>query len=480
MLRYWQWSYFAFKFFMKSTFFVSVCIALAAHTQSGAQELSFPVPEKDTTTLRSFLKRGLLSGQARSYTSVTVNQKGLTDYAAWGIGAGLGYETPVFLGHFQAGMGGHFVFNVASSDLAQADPATGQPNRYEVGLFDVENPGKRRDINRLEELFLKTYFGKKSVLTVGRQIPQSPFINPQDGRMRPTLIEGAVVDFEEWKNLSLHGEYIWRISPRSTTRWYGVGESVGVYPVGIGVDGTPGQYKGNVQSGGIGILGATYQAGQWKVQLWDTYLENVLNTLLLKAEWSSEPIANKKWLLGGQYIYQHAVGEGGNPNPAKAYAQPGHQAAVLSGRLGWQSPRFDWFLNATRITADGRFLMPREWGREPFYTFLPRERNEGTGDVTAATLNTIFKPKKTLKLEASGGIFLLPDVREYTLNKYGQPAYTQVNLSATYQFGGDLKGLSGMLLLVRKDGLGETYENDRYVANKVNLTHINFILTYRY
>ena len=31
------------------------------------------------------------------------------------------------------------------------------------------------------------------------------------------------------------------------------------------------------------------------------------------------------------------------------------------------------------------FLMPREWGREPFYTFLPRERNEGLGGVNAWT-----------------------------------------------------------------------------------------------
>jgi hypothetical protein len=26
--------------------------------------------------------------------------------------------------------------------------------------------------------------------------------------------------------------------------------------------------------------------------------------------------------------------------------------------------------------------MPREWGRDPFY-FMPRERNEGYGDVNA-------------------------------------------------------------------------------------------------
>lgn len=457
-----------------------VYIALGTFIQARAQEISSSPAEQDTTTLQNFLKRGRLYGQARSFVAVTVNQKGLSDYAAWGVGAGLGYETAIFLRHFQAGMGGHFVFNVASSDLAQPDPATGQPNRYEVGLFDIENPAQRRDLNRLEELFLKTYFGKKTVLTIGRQIPRSPFINPQDGRMRPTLIEGAVMDFGEWKNLSLHGEYIWRISPRSTTRWYDVGESMGVYPVGIGTNGKPGQYSGNVQSKGVGVLGATYQPRHWNIQLWDTYVENVFNTMLLKAEWSSKPFAGKKWVMGGQYAYQHAVGEGGNADPVKAYAQPDHKSRVFSVRLGRQASRFDWFLNATRITADGRFLMPREWGREPFYTFLPRERNEGGGDVTAGTLNTFFKPSENLKLEASGGVFLLPDIKNYTLNKYGLPSYIQVNLMATYLFGGYLKGLSGVLLLVRKDGLGETYGDARYVLNKVNMTHANFILTYRY
>jgi hypothetical protein len=466
-----------------SSFWYCNIIALAyaaagLAVSAGAQAL--PAAEPDTTTLRAFLKRGRLYGQARSYVAATVNQGELTDYVAWGVGAGLGYETPVFLNHFQAGMGGHFVFNLASSDLARPDPTTGQPNRYEIGLFDVENPAQRRDLNRLEELFLKVHFGKKSVLTVGRQLPRSPFINPQDGRMRPTLIEGAVLDFAEWKNLSLHGEYLWRVSPRSTTRWYGVGESMGLYPTGIGPDGKPAQYKGNVQSRGIGVLAATYRVRQWNVQLWDTYVENVFNTLLLQTEWTSRALADKNWLLGGQLVYQRGVGEGGNADPTKAYTPPNQSALVLSARLGRQSPRFDWFLNVTRITAEGRFLMPREWGREPFYTFMPRERNEGAGDVTAVTLNTFFKPRANLKVEASGGVFLLPDVKNFALNKYGQPAYTQVNLGASYLFGGYLKGLTGVLLLVRKDRLGESYGNARYVLNKVNMTHANFILTYRF
>jgi hypothetical protein len=31
---------------------------------------------------------------------------------------------------------------------------------------------------------------------------------------------------------------------------------------------------------------------------------------------------------------------------------------------------------------------------------------------------------------------------------------------------------------VRKDRIGNTYENDRFVFNKVNMTHFNLILNY--
>ncbi len=436
--------------------------------------------EKDTNTLSHFFEKGRFYGHARSYMAGTINQGDLTDYHAWGIGAGIGYETPKFFKHFQVGLSGFFMFNIKSSDLAKVDPITNQSNRYEVGLFDIERPNDHEDLDRLEELFFKTHLGKKTVLTIGRQIPQTPFINPQDGRMRPTLIEAAALEVKEWKNLSLHGEYIWRISPRSTVRWFKTGESIGIYPVGVDINGKPSQYKDNIESAGVGIAGATYQKKQWNIQLWDTYIDNILNTAQLKIEWKSKPNTGRNWIFGGQYIQQNAVENGGNEDLTKAYTQGNSGSMVFSGRFGQQSAKFDWFLNGTRITAKGRYLMPREWGRETFYTFMPRERNEGFGDVTAVTLNTFFKPKKHIKIELSGGYFQLPDVKNFALNKYGLPTYSQINLGLTYQFDHYLKGLSALFLIVRKDDIGETYQNDRFVFNKVNMTHLNLIINYHY
>ena len=89
--------------------------------------------------------------------------------------------------------------------------------------------------------------------------------------------------------------------------------------------------------------------------------------------------------------------------------------------------------------------------------------------------NTFFKPEKHIKIELSGGYFQLPNVKNFALNKYGLPTYSQINLGLTYQFDHYLKGLNALLLVVRKDDIGETYQNDRYIFNKVNMTHFNLI-----
>ena len=435
---------------------------------------------KDTNTLNHFFGKGRFYGHARSFMSATVNEDELSDYHAWGVGAGIGYETPKFFKHFQVGLSGFFMFNLMSSDLKELDEKTNQPNRYEVGLFDIERPDDHEDLDRLEELFFRTHLGKKSNITIGRQIPLTPFINPQDGRMRPTLVEAAVFEYKEMKNLNLHAEYIWRISPRSTVRWYKTAESIGIYPSGVDTGGNPSKYANELESGGILIAGANYQKKNWSAQVWNMYNENLLNTALLKIEWKSNTVNGKYWLIGGQILDQNTIGNGGNVDPKKAYALVGSGANVFSARVGKQSLKFDWYLNATRITDRGRYLMPREWGRESFYTFMPRERNEGFGDLTALTLNTYYKPEKHIKLEMSAGYFKLPDVKNFALNKYGMPTYSQINMGVTYQFDHYLKGLSMLLLVVRKDELGETYNNDRYIFNKVNLTHLNLIVNYHY
>lgn len=451
-----------------------------AQVHSDQQYKHKSTPSDTIQDLNHFFAKGHFHGHARSYFMATNNVGGLSDFYAWGVGAGIGYETPRILKRFQVGLSGFFMFNLMSSDLAKPDAKTGQINRYEVGLFDIRRPNDHEDLDRLEELYLRYHFGKKSKITVGRQVPRTPFINPQDGRMRPTLTEAAVVEFNEWKNTKVQLEYVFRISPRSTVEWFRVGESMGIYPVGVGPDGKPSAYANNVESKGVLVGGITHTLGSVTIQAWDTYADNVFNTAFLQVDWKSKFKNKHAWVAGFQAVRQQSVGDGGNHDVTKAYIAPDSRSAVFSGRVGYRSPKYDLNINATRITAEGRYLMPREWGREPFYTFMPRERNEGMGDVNAFSVNAFYKPRPQLKWEVSWGYYKLSDVKNVFLNKYGMPAYTQLNAGMSYQFQGFFEGLDAQLLVVRKDNIGATYDNDRYVFNKVNMSHFNFILNYHY
>ncbi len=449
-----------------------------------------PIVEQDTstltrpdtlTTLRQFLKQGHIKGHAKSYWMATDNQKGLSDAYAWGIGAGIGYESPLIAHHFKIGLSGFFIFNVLSSDLSRPDPATGQMNRYEVGLFNLKEPGDHEDLDRMEELYLRYHFGKKSSLTLGRQIPHSPFINPQDGRMRPTLTEGLVLKWSELPHTVVQAEYLSRISPRSTVEWFGIGESIGLYPSGVDITGSPSQYKGNTDTRGLFQLGVSRDMPRTRVEVWNTYVPNLFNTVYAKAELHLSESTQPQWFGGIQAGYQQAAGQGGNPDPDKAYNQVGNRSLFFSGQTGYKTPHWSWALNTTRITAHGRYLMPREWGRDPFYTFLPRERNEGLGGVSAGSVNVVYTPTPQWKWEVHSGVYHLPDPSNYRLNKYGMPSYAQLNVDVSYQFKGLLEGLDAHMLVARKEPLrAGDVENDRHIFNKVNMTHFDFILNFHY
>lgn len=434
----------------------------------------------DSTSLLSAFKRGHVSGHFRYYFMATQNKGDLTDYYANAVGGGIRFETAKFK-NFQLGVSGFFVFNVGSSDLAIPDTKTNQLNRYEIGLFDIEDPTNKKDIDRLEELFIK-YHIKNSTITFGKQLLNTPFINLQDGRMRPTEVEGLWAEINGIKKVQLQAGYLYGISPRSSVKWYKVDESIGVYPVGVNENGTKSEYAGNVNSKGIILAGFTYQQNKnLKFQLWNQYTENIFNSAMFQADYEY-PLADKSKLIASfQVVRQDAVSDGGNKDAAKSYFKKGSKSMSFGGKLGWKNNRWETSLNYNRITAHGRYLMPREWGRDPFFTFLPRERNEGLGDVHAIMGKINYKlPSLRLTASAAFGFYKLPEVSNSALNKYGLPSYNQLNVDIRYQFAGLLKGLETQFLYVYKDKTGNSYDNDKYVINKVDMNLWNLVFNYQF
>jgi hypothetical protein len=434
--------------------------------------------EADTSSLLYAFKSGKVHGHFRYFFMSTQNASGLTDYYANAVGGGLRYETGKFRG-FQMAVSGFYIFNIGSSDFTKSDPETGMYNRYESSLFDIEDPENKKDIDRLEELYLK-YSHSNSSIIFGRQLINTPFVNLQDGRMRPTGVEGIWFDVNEIKDTKIEGGWLYDISPRGTVRWFNTGQSIGVYPAGVNPDGTKSGYKNNIESKGIAMLGVTTTFNKnLKLQLWDMFTENVFNTVMLQADYKKTLSNNAVWNAGLQMIRQDAIKDGGNINQSLTYFPRAQKSFAFGAKIGWLKNDVDLSLNYNRITSAGRYLVPREWGRDPFFTFMPRERNDGFGDVHAVMAKVGYTlPGKKINSSFSAGYFDLPDVQDFRLNKYGMPSYIQLNTDIRYRFSGFLKGMETQLLIAGKINKGNTYNNNKYVFNKVNMVSYNLVVNY--
>ncbi|QOI98612.1 MAG: outer membrane porin, OprD family [Flammeovirgaceae bacterium] len=425
-------------------------------------------------------KMGTFEGHLRTFFMGTVNHEDYPDYYALAMGGGLAYFSPV-IKNFQVGMSGFIIYNMASSHLGPQPPYT---NRYELGLFDINNPDNHDDLDRLEDLYLRYYISQEnhSYFQVGKFHLKTPLINLQDGRMRPNLQQGIWGEWNEFKKIKLSGGWLWRTSPRSTIRWFDIGESLGVYPGGRATNGLKSAYAGNVKSDGIAIANVTLLPVKGlEVQAWNYRVTNVFNTSLLKAEYKTRK-NNKQWFVGMQYLTQHSL-YSDTVALEKQYTPADEKAHALSARVGTtQVTRGDsWDLNYTRITAHGRFLFPREWGVEPFYTFMFRERVEGAGDVHAIMLQNQrpLGKGKNLSLQTQGGVYWMPSVSNAVLNKYTMPGFYHINVRARYKFKGFMHGLQGDIMYSYKGNLDRNVEvSPATYHNKVDAHLLSVVLDY--
>ncbi len=475
---------------MKKTILYLSLMLLAFGNKVHAQQYEIPksretdyqakgIRAEDTTSLLSAFKKGQTKGNFRYFFMATDNKEGLTDYYANALGGAIRYETAKFHG-FQLSLKASYTFNIGSSDLSIADSTTRQFNRYEAVLFDVEDPANKKDITRLDEFNLK-YNYKNSNLVLGRTLINTPFINLQDGRMGPTAVEGVWLEFNQLKNTKIETGWLNAISPRGTTKWYNPGQSMGIYPAGLNPDGTKSQYKNSIESKSAALMGISTSIDNLKLQAWDLFAENTFNSALLQADLQF-PLKNKNSLFASaQLIRQDAINDGGNKDISKTYFEKGGKAITFGTRAGWKNKQWEAALNYNRITNHGRYLMPREWGKDPFFTFLPRERNEGFGDVHAFMAKVNYSiPMSGFKTSLAAGYYQLPDVKNYNLNKYGLPSYTQINSDTRYSFNGMFEGLEVSLLLAGKINSGKTYNNDLYTFNKVDMMQYNLVLNYHF
>lgn len=435
-----------------------------------------------SASLQSILRRGHFEGKVRTYGMATTNMGHLADYYAIAAGGGIHYESPLIAKHLSFEIGGMFIYNLTSSDLGQPDTSTQVKDRYEIALFDLENPDNRNDLDRMDEFNLRFHFGQKikSRLTLGRQVINTPLINPQDGRMRPSLMSGLWLNMTHTK-WTIQGGWLWAAAPRSTVRWFSIGNSIGVYSNGTTTTGNKGNYFEHTTSKGVFVAGIKSGLSRHlTLSAWNYLIDNVSNTAFLQTDWEYPlSMSDWKWKIAAQIIRQDAVGSGGNADASKAYMTKGSKSWIFGGRVGLTSIKSQMLLNFTHITTDGRFTFPREWGRDPLFTFMQRERNEGAGGVTAISMNLSHDMlKRVLQTQVGLGYYKMPDVKDFKLNKYGLPSYLQLNVSGKYRFSGFWQNLTTEMLIVHKWNRGKLYDDNRYRINKVDMTNYNFVMNY--
>jgi hypothetical protein len=166
------------------------------------------------------------------------------------------------------------------------------------------------------------------------------------------------------ENVKWEAGWLNSVSPRGTVDWFGLEESLGVYSFGKNVDGSASQYKGNSRTAGVFILGGHYERPSWKFHTYHYYTENIFHLSYGDALYKYKRGKESEWFIGTQWLYQQQVQEGGQPDPQKSYIQEGEYTWGSGATIGSRQGRHRLSYNMLYLHDSGRFVFPREWGRE--------------------------------------------------------------------------------------------------------------------
>ncbi|MFT6995976.1 MAG: hypothetical protein ACJA1P_002722, partial [Maribacter sp.] len=403
--------------------------------------LPFFVISQESDTIKN---KGTFSGQWRTYYMSTLNTGSLKDFSALATGGKIKYQFKLN-NRFEIGVAVYNSTNLGIQDLTKADVSTGRISRYEEGLFDRLDLANDAVI-LLGELYA-SYTLQNHEFKVGRMKINTPLINPQDGRMIPTLVQGFWYKFKINQSNLLQIGVLNQIAPRSTGKYFGIGESIGTYPVGRNSAGGSSQYFGNTISDYIVVLNSNLKiTDKLQINLWNQYVDNISNSFYLKPNLE----LNQSVSVAMEWLHQNKVGDGGNALDSLRYFT-NNSSDILGLKFDYKWKSSSISLAYNRILPHGQFVSPREWGREDLFSFQKRERSEGTADNHALVFyyNTtvpIVKDKAEIVSILSLGRHWKPSVLDAVLNKYALPDYTHLNLDLFFNFK-KLKNLKPELLV---------------------------------
>lgn len=463
---------------MKKFLILGLAISLFSFVNAQHQQSHCDSLNSDTTVhnVRQFFSSGTFYGHGRHFFMSTIHPGHINDYYANAIGGASGYNSARVMG-FSMGLKGQFSYNVWSNELSEVDENTGAHSRYELQLFDIEDPHNKNDLDRLEELYVD-YLREGFYVKYGKMDITTPLVNPQDGRMKPYVLQGLYSRFKLAEKLFLSIGGFDKFSPRSTTHWHSAAESIGIYGNGFSTDGSKAEYRDHLETKGLLLTSLHYHNDHLRIGAWNYYIDNISNTVFGQVNYHHK-ITMGELRFGLQYLKQNVVGTGGAIDNAieHKYVTSNDNISIVSTRITWALKQFSFGLNGLKTFGEGRFIFPREWGREQFFTTVSRGRIEGAGNVSVVMLKSRYKPIKheRFTVDFAGGYFSFPDIDNYALNKYAMPSHFQFNADIRYSFSHLLEGMEMRLLYIYKTTSDSKSFTDAELFNKSHYHQFNVI-----
>jgi hypothetical protein len=421
-------------------------------------------------------KKGEGSGAIKTRFITTMNRGDLKDFSILVSYANYEYKRQIN-NWLRFGIQGNALVNYGTNGIGP-DAITGSGPIYEGNLWNDRLMSGSAELH-LPQIYAQLSFGSSEV-TIGQFLQDTPLINPEPWPF-PIALKGLWYKYRGGNGVNFQLGSIFQISPRMDNRFYDIDESLALTGAGVDTNGNPAQYRGNVESDVILIANANFSLGpNAGVDIWNYYVDNVTNTLLIEPQMS---FGDGTWKANMMYIWQTRINNGGNDLIDLAYTFDSN-ASYFGLRL-----QKDWTnssllqLNFSRIADSGRLLLPREWGLEPFYTFQRRTRIEGNSDVTAIMVKwqqTWEKEKGKTRFFTSLGQHWMPGAFDAPRNKRQLPGHLHVAASLLYQPKWGLKNFSAEIYTAYRFLTDDIGTDLSALINRADFYHLDLIIGYKF
>ena len=426
---------------------------------------------ENMSRMKNIFKDAYVHGHVRNFFLNTHNQGELKDYYTNATGGAIGILSGNYKG-FEIGVKSIFTYQTFGSNLHAKDVSTGSSAKWEYELYDILNKNNYKNLDRIDELFLRYKFDN-SYLSLGKLKPEfTPLLNQSDGRMMPFSHQGF------WGHFSFHPRHTFDVglldgvAPRATTEWFDLEDGIGLFNNGYQPNGERADYHEFYPSKGIGIITYKYLHKNFRIAFYDLYIDKLHNTI-----WTEVGYSLLNFNLGLQVIYQTPLQFSEGLPYENRYIQPEEHGQVISSKLGWDTGMFKFAFAYTHAFDSGRFLFPKELGRDRFFTSISRSRLEGLGGVDVYTFKSEFTLPGSgfhvsVDLQRVAGL----DLGQTTLNKYGIDETFQANTRLTYALQGFLDCLTFDLLWIYREN--QNMDEAEKIFNKSNFNQLIFVTNF--